>query len=148
MKNQELLDVFNNKEFISKIIESSMDKNYFITNCNPIYTLKEALNALDDKVLNLIYDSHQNIISIGIKETNSRKEKIKILEESILTTFEEFMGYLTKEDKSIIENIIKNKYTKKIDHNLLCIGYLYGYKQDCTGTLICGHKTPAWYLGK
>lgn len=130
MKNQELLDVFNNKKFISKIIESSMDKNYFITNCNPIYTLKEALNALDDKVLNLIYDSHQNIISIGIKETNSRKEKIKILEESILTTFEEFMGYLTKEDKSIIENIIKNKYTKKIDHNLLCIGYLYGYKQD------------------
>lgn len=130
MQEQELLDIINNKEFMSKILESGLDKDYFITDCNPIYTLNEALDVLDEKVLNLIYDSHKNIISKGIKETNNRKEKIRCLEERLLTSFQEFMYFLTKEDRLIIEDIIKNKYTKKIDFNLLSIGFLYGYKQD------------------
>lgn len=130
MNEKELLDVFNNDKFINKLLESGMDKDYFVTDCNPIFTLKEALEALDEHILDFICDSHKIIVKKDIVDTNDKKEKIKNLEESILTSFKEFIRYLTKNDKKIIEDVIKNTYTKKMDVNLLNIGYLFAYKQN------------------
>ena len=94
----------NEKEELKNIIKKAFtQKDFFITNKEPVYTIKECLETIDNEILDCIYMAQQQFqletYNEKIKENPSHEEKIMILEKKIMDWFKNAVMDYTNQSK-------------------------------------------------
>ena len=131
MTEKEFLNLFNIKEIKDAIKESDI-KDFYITNKTSVYSLRECLESIDDKILKHVYVIHKHVLSKdkNLKDNPTQIEMINTLESEIKNSFSLFLISLEKDDKETLNEIVKNKKTDKININLLSNGFMFGFKEN------------------
>lgn len=131
MTEKEILNLFNIKEIRDAISESNI-KDFYIANKTSVYSLRECLESIDDKILKHIYVIHKHVLCKNkkLKDNPTQTEMINTLESEIKNNFPLFLISLEKEDKETLNEIAKNKKTDKININLLSNGFMFGFKEN------------------
>ena len=129
MNEKEMLNLLKDEDFIKELVQRIGEQNFYVTDKKPIYSLRECLETIDERILNSIYECHKKVISKNIKKKPEHKEIIDVLEKEILNSFREFMFNLNKKDINLIKEVLKNKKTKTMNINFVCLGYMFGFKE-------------------
>ena len=100
MTEKEFLNLFNIKEIKDAIKESDI-KDFYITNKTSVYSLRECLESIDDKILKHVYVIHKHVLSKdkNLKDNPTQIEMINTLESEIKNSFSLFLISLEKDDK-------------------------------------------------
>lgn len=130
MNEKELKEFFENEELIKSMLTSSFIEDFYVNNIGPVYSLKECLECADEEILNSIYTYHKYVISENLKKNPTNQEKIDILEKEIKKSFLEYLSHMHKEEKDILEEIIKYKKTEIYNETLLGCGFMFGFKEN------------------
>ena len=130
MYEKEIKELFKNEELIKSMLTSSFIEDFYVNDMEPVYSLKECLECVNEKILNSIYTYHKYVISKNLKKNPTKQEKIDILEKEIKKSFLEYLSHMYKDEKDILEEIIKDKKTELHNETLLGCGFMFGFKES------------------
>lgn len=132
MNLDEFKEILKNEELMKNIFETCLYDDFFITDKKPVYSLKECLESVNDKILESIYMNYKHIISKNkkLKDKPSKDEKINIIEREIKDSFNEYLSIITLKEKEILDEAEKNTKSDKFNITLLSNGFLFGYKEN------------------
>lgn len=102
----------------------------FVNDKEPVYTLFECLNSLEDDILDFIFNYYKDIHKAVKGNIKSKKTKIELLNQKIPEMFTEFLNFINSNDEEVINDCIKNKTTNKSNSSLLSNGFLFGFLND------------------
>lgn len=130
MNFNDLKNIFNNEEFMNNVLESLSDDDFFVTNKRPVYTLRECLDSVDDKILNNIYTNFKCLFKKDAKKNLSNDKIRELFFKELPKLFREFLDNLDKNDIEVIEKAIKNDgKTNSINITLVSNGFMYGFRE-------------------
>lgn len=134
VNEKELESTLKDDKFMESVITSVLDPNFYISECEAVYTLKECLESTSDEVLKSIYMVYTHLFKKKKKDDDkdfNRKKAISFLEKHIPSTFEEFLPSMKRDDSRLLDEFSSSKkHIERANITLLSNGFMFGFRKN------------------